>query len=69
MLDSAGLCYYLIPWPGPQTMFLILIREELLTIEMQSSPKCKIGTHDNISTQIHIKNASVKPQALYNGYE
>jgi len=51
VLESAGLCYYLIPWPGPQAMFLILIREELLTIEMQSSPRCKIGTRDKISTQ------------------
>lgn len=30
---------YLIPWPGPQTMFLTWISEELLTIDMQSSPE------------------------------
>lgn len=32
------LVYYLIPWPGPQKIFLILILELALTIDMQSSP-------------------------------
>lgn len=29
---------YLIPWPGPQVMFVIRIREEFPTMDMQSSP-------------------------------
>lgn len=34
----SGLEYYLIPWPGPQVIFVALIFFDPLSIEMQSSP-------------------------------
>ena len=39
---------YLMPWPGPQIMSLIRIREELPTIEMQSSPRVSLRSQYKI---------------------
>lgn len=40
--DQCESNFYLIPWPGPQAKFLIRISEEFPTIDMQSSPGCRI---------------------------
>jgi hypothetical protein len=43
------------PWPGPQEIFLIQIREEFLTMEMQSSPEMGHKVYFGTSTKTVMK--------------